>query len=547
MKTNWPTKKLGDVYLIGVDHSVQWNRESKEAREFVSFLEKKISQLRPSLIAEEFSEQALKQNNVESTTVQDVAVRHEIKHIFCDPSDKEREEIGYPTKKQLRESFGIRSSIEGTKEHKKRNLHERAFWPLREKFWLDKIQKTKSARIIFICGSEHLESFRKLLLENGYFPIFLWPTNPGSRTQGVRYGARKLGEVLEKNGIIPAKIKRDDYRQSGKYPIVDQGENLIAGYIDDERKLYRGNLPVIVFGDHTRILKYIDFPFAFGADGIKILRPQATLLPKFFYYVLVFNPVSNQGYKRHFSLLAHIKIPLPPLEIQKQIVGRLDKIVEAQKLNDDLIQKADELFQSLLYRELDPADKDWEVKKLGDIINPQYGYTAAAKDDGKFRFIRITDIDDAGELRNGDKKYVTINSNEANPYELKTGDLLLARTGATYGKILYFKEDEPSIFASFLIRLNPDTSMVDSFYIWLFSRSQNYWRQAKSLMTGSGQPQFNANKLKQIKIRIPPLEIQKQIVIKLSAAQDYKTKLLAQKSKLKELFNSVLSKSFSSE
>ena len=282
------------------------------------------------------------------------------------------------------------------------------------------------------------------------------------------------------------------------------------------------------------------------------------------------------------SILAKVDIPIPPLAIQKQIVERLDKIAEAQKLNNGLIQKTDELFQSLLHEELNPASpahtltkqhtnkleyvgmsgsrsktpadakavagkKDWEVKKLGDIINPQYGYTAAAKDDGKFRFIRITDIDDAGELRNGDKKYVTINSNEANPYELKTGDLLLARTGATYGKILYFKEDEPSIFASFLIRLNPDTSMVDSFYIWLFSRSQNYWRQAKSLMTGSGQPQFNANKLKQIKIRIPPLEIQKQIVIKLSAAQDYKTKLLAQKSKLKELFNSVLAKSFNGQ
>lgn len=120
----------------------------------------------------------------------------------------------------------------------------------------------------------------------------------------------------------------------------------------------------------------------------------------------------------------------------------------------------------------------------------------------------------------------------------------MARIGATFGKILYFKKDEPSIFASFLIRLNPDTS-INPFYIWLFSRSQSYWRQAKSLMTGSGQPQFNANKLKQIKIPLPPLETQKQIVAKLSAVQEYKTQLLAQKSKLKELFDSVLAKSFS--
>ncbi len=246
------------------------------------------------------------------------------------------------------------------------------------------------------------------------------------------------------------------------------------------------------------------------------------------------------------SAIEHIKISLPPLKTQKQIVERLDKIAEAQKLNNELIQKSDELFQSLLHKELDPAGKNWEVKKLGDIIKPQYGYTASAKDSGEYRFIRITDISDKGELKDSDKKYVMLSQNEAENYQLRNGDLLLARTGATFGKILYFKETEPSIFASFLIRLNPDIS-IDPFYIWLFSRSQSYWRQAKSLMTGSGQPQFNANKLKQIKIPLPPLEIQKQIVEKLSAVQEYKKQLLVQKSKLKELFESVLNKSMKRE
>ena len=177
-----------------------------------------------------------------------------------------------------------------------------------------------------------------------------------------------------------------------------------------------------------------------------------------------------------------------------------------------------------------------------DLINPQYGYTTSAKDSGNYRFIRITDIGNEGELRDSDKKYVTISQDEAKSYQLRNGDLLLARTGATFGKILYFEEGEPAIFASFLIRLNPNTS-IDPFYIWLFSRSQDYWQQAKSLMTGSGQPQFNANKLKQIKIPLPPLEIQKQIVAKLSAVQNYKKQLLEQKAKLKELFDSALSKS----
>jgi len=168
----------------------------------------------------------------------------------------------------------------------------------------------------------------------------------------MTWPTKKLGEVLEKNGVIPAKIKRDDYRQSGKYPVVDQDENLIAGYIDDERKLYREDLPIIIFGDHTRILKYIDFPFAFSADGIKILRPQATLLPKVFYYVLVFSPVSNQGYKRHFSLLAHIKIPLPPLQTQKQIVAKLSAVQDYKTKLLSQRAKLKELFDSALNRSM---------------------------------------------------------------------------------------------------------------------------------------------------------------------------------------------------
>src|SRR3989338_5230066 len=79
------------------------------------------------------------------------------------------------------------------------------------------------------------------------------------------------------------------------------------------------------------------------------------------------------------SILAKVEIPLPPLQIQKQIVERLDKIVDAQKLNNDLIQKSDELFQSLLHKELNPAGKDWEVKKLGIICDVRDGTHASPK------------------------------------------------------------------------------------------------------------------------------------------------------------------------
>ena len=90
--------------------------------------------------------------------------------------------------------------------------------------------------------------------------------------------------------------------------------------------------------------------------------------------------------------------------------------------------------------------------ELGDICKLEYGYTASAQKHGSHRFIRITDIDDSGFLKEKGKKYINL-ENDANKFILNKDDILTARTGATHGKTLLFEKDEPAIFASYLIRL----------------------------------------------------------------------------------------------
>ena len=82
------------------------------------------------------------------------------------------------------------------------------------------------------------------------------------------------------------KTLQAEYLREGKIPIVDQGKELIGGYTEDKSRLCKAELPVIVFGDHTKCLKFIDFPFALGADGVKVLRPKINANPKYLYYVL---------------------------------------------------------------------------------------------------------------------------------------------------------------------------------------------------------------------------------------------------------------------
>ena len=196
-----------------------------------------------------------------------------------------------------------------------------------------------------------------------------------------------------------------------------------------------------------------------------------------------------------------LSIPLPPLEKQEQIVAELDGY---QKIVDGAQQIID------AYKPTIGIDPTWEKVKLADICNLAYGYTDTAKESGSARFVRITDIDEKGLLRDENKRYVDL-IEQNNAFLLHRGDLLVARTGATYGKTLYFDTDETAVFASFLIKLDlPE--YIDHYFYWIFAQTQNYWDQANRLVSGGAQPQFNANAIKQLVIPIPPLDVQKSIV-----------------------------------
>lgn len=203
-----------------------------------------------------------------------------------------------------------------------------------------------------------------------------------------------------------------------------------------------------------------------------------------------------------FKDLLTIKIPLPPIEAQNQIVSELEgyqKIVEG----------ANQILSN--YKPSFKVNPDWKKAKLGDIAEVEYGYGATAEKTGDTRYIRITDIGNDGRLIKDDPKYIEFN-NESKPYLLKAGDILVARTGATYGKTMIFDESYRAVFASFLVRLKfNEEKMLPQFY-WVFAQTDDYWNQAKSLVTGGAQPQFNGNVIKEIVVPVPPLTAQKEIL-----------------------------------
>ena len=184
-----------------------------------------------------------------------------------------------------------------------------------------------------------------------------------------------------------------------------------------------------------------------------------------------------------------------------------------------LLERRSASLQAEVYLGNGSTSTEVETVYLGEVATFEYGHTAIAADDGDVRYVRITDINEFGRLRLNDAKFIKLDK-EAKTCLACKGDILVARIGATAGKTLLFDSDEPAVFASYLIRIRFDPKKVLPEFYWCFAQSKQYWQQRDQLVSGGGQPQFNANALKQLEIPLPSLEEQRRIVAEIEGYQN---------------------------
>ncbi len=338
----------------------------------------------------------------------------------------------------------------------------------------------------------------------------------------------ELGEVCEtSSGGTPARGKAN-YYEAGKIPWlrsgeVSQGEIFRSelfiteeGSKNSSAKIFRSNTVLVaMYGATAGEVGILRFD-ACTKQAICGITPDNRLLPDFLYLFLKASKqllirLAGGGAQPNISqkIIRKIRIPLPPLEVQQEIVAEIEGY---QKVIDGARAVVEN------YRPRIAVDPAWPVVELGGITKPQYGFTASAEDAGNARFIRITDIADDGALRPDGAKFITL-TDKSRELLLTKGDILVARTGATYGKTMLFDEEYPAVFASYLIRLRFPPGRIHPGYYWAFTQSDAYWHQAKTLATGGGQPQFNGNALGQVKIPVPPLATQQAIAAEIEAEQ----------------------------
>ena len=330
------------------------------------------------------------------------------------------------------------------------------------------------------------------------------------------------------------KIQQKSYLNTGDYAVVDQGQNLIGGYTDDASLQYDGELPVVVFGDHTRCVKYIDFKFVQGADGVKILLPVKSYDSKFFYYAIMNLNIPNMGYSRHFPLFDKLSLPLPPLSEQQRIVERIEelfaKLDEAkerlQEVADSFaVRKAAILHKAFTgeltkqwRRENGVSDESWEEKKLHEVAFVQTGVMKGKHYNGETKllpYLRVANVQD-GYLKLDEIKEIAIDVNLIERYSLRKGDVLFTE-GGDYDKLgrgtVWNNEIPGCLHQNHVFAVRPNTSILFDCFLAYQSNSRygkKYFLSCSKQTTNLAS--INSTQLKNFPVLLPSLPEQHEIV-----------------------------------
>ena len=341
------------------------------------------------------------------------------------------------------------------------------------------------------------------------------------------------------------KIPSNDYLEQGLYPIVSQEDGLISGYWNEENDVFKISTPVVIFGDHTRILKYVDFNFVLGADGVKILQPIKSIDAKFFKLYLESCKIPSLGYSRHYKLLKELQVPVPPREEQERIVAELDCLSGVIERKREQLQQLDALAQSIFYQMFgDPItnEKGWEVKKLGEVANSvNYGTSSPATEGGYYTYIRMNNLTYSGYLDLIDVKKIDVSENEMEKCIVRKGDILFNRTNSKdlVGKTALFDLDEEMIIAGYIIRVRVNTDVVLPIYVVRYMNTPFMKIYFRNLCKGAvNQANINSKELKAIPILMPHIELQQEYAEKIEAIEKQKALIRQSITQTEELFNS---------
>ncbi|WP_027624606.1 restriction endonuclease subunit S [Clostridium lundense] len=371
------------------------------------------------------------------------------------------------------------------------------------------------------------------------------------------------------------KLKQKDYQTCSEYiniPVIDQGESFIGGYTDKVELAYSGKLPVIIFGDHSKCIKYVDFDFVQGADGVKVLLSRE-INTKYLYYMLMNLRLPDKGYSRYFKFLREKPMPIAPLKEQQRIVNTIENLFKKLDRSKELIEEAREGFEKRKTSILEKAFRGELTKKWREYRGIQssdklISLKEVANFKGGFAFKSTQFVEEGiqvirmGNLYNGildlERSPVFVpkdfDINLVNKYKIKKGDILLTLTGTKYkrdyGFAVLIDEDRDLLLNQRILSITPKESIVTK-YLYYYLKSDTFKDIFFSQETGGvNQGNVSGKFVETIKIKNISIEEQKEIVKILDNLLEKESKiekLTELEDQIELIKKSILAKAFRGE
>lgn len=365
----------------------------------------------------------------------------------------------------------------------------------------------------------------------------------------------RLGDLLLYEQPTKYLVESDMYDDSYEVPVLTAGKSFLLGYTDEKENIFE-NVPVIIFDDFTTSTQFVDFPFKVKSSAMKILNcnnEKADI--RYMFYLLQTIKIDSERHKRYWiSQFAKMDILLPSLSVQQAIAAQLDQARELVQYHHQLLEKYDELQQSLFLEMFgDPVlnEKGWEKKKGNDIFEVFGGGTFKSKDysESGIPLIRIGTVNkgffDESELVFLPNDFLKSHSR----FLLKSGDLLMTLTGTVgkddYGNTYILDNKYEHYFLNqrvAKIEVNPE--YLNKLFLTYVFRQPRIKGELTNINRGVRQANISNRDLHSLNIILPPLSLQNEFASYIESIEYQKSLVKEALQQSEDVFNGLLQESF---
>lgn len=315
-------------------------------------------------------------------------------------------------------------------------------------------------------------------------------------------------EVLKDCTKLGTKIPTSEYLENGKHPIIDQGQNHIAGYYDSDNGLFK-DVPAIVFGDHTRVVKYVDKPCFLGADGVKLLCPvDKDINCKYLFYQLSYADIPNTGYNRHFKWVKALNFKIPSNDEQNQVVEVLDKATDLISLRKQQLAKLDELVKARfleMFGDFKSNSKGWSIVKFDEFAQIDGNMTTDYKKYADYPHIGIDSIEKGtGAL----KGYRTVKEDGvvSGKYIFTPQHIIYSKIRPNLNKVAL--PDFEGLCSADAYPILPNPKNCNRIFLALAMRSDYFLDYILQFSARTNLPKVNRKEIAGFSMPLPPLSLQ---------------------------------------